>query len=1047
MSFQYSLFCFKRTSSLIMSQNFRFPVRIIACLIAAIILFAVDVSAQSAEPFFKNIKTENGLSHNKVNCILKDKRGFVWFGTEDGLTRFDGRYYVVFKSRPNDTQVLSGNIINDLYEDKDGILWIATADGGITKYDYRLSITRQFKQFRHNAHDTESIPEDAVKKIVEDRTGNLWLATSNSYVVRLNKKTEKFDTPVKKGTSGILTLLMDNHDTLRVGRAGGGLLSINTRTLGYREDPRYRNLYAKLPHASIAAIFRDNEYDLWYGTWDNMIYHQRAGSSDLKAMMPSAGMKGMLPDDFVSFAEDEHQQIWMAGKNSGVMVYNKDSGLFTNYRHNALKSGSLSDNQVNVIYRDRQGIIWIGTNNGVSILNSLFTPFVIHDLPEAGKPLKIYDFQKDKKGRLWIGTSEGIYLKSPHLPGFEHRKIIFEGQDLAVTKFFADQDGAFYLGTDYTLFLYDQQTNKISLLPNTLADPVMKKLISSRIVSIIRDTINDHPVLLVSPYGHYFAYYDLTDKKWISRKTASRNIVKELNIKDNLIRKVYKDSRGITLLATTRRGLGDWQHDAGRISYNTYDLQDKTTISNNDVFDIQEDHKGNYWVGTYGGGLNYFNRRSGKFAHIAESSNLTEGLQTDASGNVWMICNGHFHKYDPLKKNYSCYDLPDLRVSDGVKGYLYKDDQNNLYAAGDNYYVAFDPKAVAPIDNEPRIFFTDFKIFNISYNQLLSDPVIELDHEQNYFSFEFSAPEFTGENIHYDYMLEGVDRHWISADKQNFASYSNLKSGKYTFKVRAGNWKGSPVGKYSSVVISIRPPFWLTWWFSLIVVGLMALIMYAVYRYRIREIFEQQKVRNQIAQDLHDNIGSTLSSISVYSEVAKIYQEQDKSGPLIKVLQTIGTTAIEMISEMGDTVWAVNSKNDNLRSIVQRINSYARPLCSASDILFKLNADERLMDIGLEMTVRKNLYLILKEAINNAVKHSACKTIEVDIKVKKNVFDIAVKDDGIGFIAAEVMSDQSDSLSGNGLNNIRSRAEELMGKLVTDSTPGAGSTVRLIFKI
>jgi len=1036
-----------RTAYLIMNRNFySFTAGVIALLITACLMYAENSSAQPADPFFKTIKTENGLSHNKVNCILKDQRGFVWFGTEDGLTRFDGKYYVVFKSKPNDTHVLSGNIINDLYEDKQGIIWIATADGGLTKYDYRLSPSRQFRQYRHNERNPESLPEDAIKKIAEDRFGNLWLATSNSYVVRLNKKSERFDIPVKTGTSGILTLMMDSNDTLRVGRAGGGLLSIHTRTLGYQEDIRYKNLYAKLPHASITAIFRDNEYDLWYGSWDNLIYYQRAGSTEVKAMMPSRGMKGMLQDDFVSFAEDENQQIWMAGKNSGVMVYNKDSGQFTSYRHNALKPGSLSDDQVNVIYRDRQGMIWIGTNNGVSLLNSLFSPFKMTYLPDAGKPLKIYDFYKDKHKRLWIGTSRGIYIKSPDSSAFGYRKIVYKGQELAVTKFFADHDGSFYLGTDFSLFLYDQYTNQVSPLPNTLTDPVMKKLISSRIVSIIRDTIDQHPVLLISPYGHYFSYYDLTDKKWVSRKTKERNIVKDFNIRDNLIRKIYKDNRGITWMATTRRGLADWQHK-GPMRYHTYDFQNKTTISNNDVFDIQEDHQGNHWVGTYGGGLNFYNSRSGKFTHISESSNLTEGLQLDKRGNIWMICNGHFHHYDPKKKNYSCYDLPDLRVSDGVKGYLYKDDQQHLYAAGDNYYVSFNPEAVAPIDNQPNIFFTDFKIFNVSYNQLLSDRVIELDYEQNYFSFEFSAPEFTGENIQYDYMLEGVDKHWISSGKQNIASYSNLKSGQYKFKVRAGNWKGSPMDKYSAVLITIHPPFWLTWWFFLSVVSIIALIIYSIYRYRIAEIYKQQKVRNQIAQDLHDNIGSTLSSISVYSEVAKIYQEQDKTVPLVKVLQTIGTTAIEMINEMGDTVWAVNSKNDHLGSIVQRINSYARPLCAASDILFKLSADEKLMDINLEMTVRKNLYLILKEAINNAVKHSGCKTIHVDIRMKKGFFDITVQDDGIGFNTAEAGSDQSDSLSGNGLNNIKSRAEELNGEVTTSSAPGTGCIVRLTFKI
>jgi two-component sensor histidine kinase len=576
---------------------------------------------------------------------------------------------------------------------------------------------------------------------------------------------------------------------------------------------------------------------------------------------------------------------------------------------------------------------------------------------------------------------------------------------------------------------------------------VMKKLISSRVVSIVRDTIDAHPVLIVSPYGHYITYYDLTEKKWVSRIDSVKKIIRKLNIKDNLIKKFYKDKKGDLWLATNRFGLGDWQQNAKPIKYFTNDLGNKSSISSNDVYDIEEDKKGNLWISTYGGGLNYFDMSSGKFTHIKESSNLTEGMQADAHGNVWMVCNGHMHEYNPLTKVYSCYDLPNLQKNGGIKGYVYKDGDNNMYAGGMNFYLEFNPRKIGKIKNDPDVYFTDFKIFNTSYSQLLENKTITLNHSQNYFSLEFSAPEYSSNHVHYDYMLEGVDKNWVESDKRNFASYSNLPSGKYLFKVRACNWKGSLVKKYSAITIVILPPFWLQWWFCTLLIIIISPICYFLYRYRINEFLKRQSIRNGIAQDLHDHIGSTLSSISIYSKVAKIYQEQQKDDKLKDLLNIIGETANETISEMSDIVWTINPKNDHMDSIVQKIQSYAQPLCVAQNIQFVLNCDSKILKITLEMAARKNFYLILKESLNNAIKHSGCKNLKVDIRLNNYYIELQIEDDGIGFDPCLKYAERSTTLAGNGLVNVKSRSDELNAEIKIESEINKGTKVSLVFSI
>lgn len=1008
------------------------------------------VLAQRFDPYFTKIGTEKGLSHKKINCILQDKRGFMWFGTEDGLNRYDGRYFTVFRSEPKIAYGLSGNIITDLYEDKSGLLWIATKDGGITRYDYRLPPLRQFKQFKHDRNNPKSIAENGINKITEDAQGNLWLASSDSYALRFNKKTEKFDVPVPGGAKWILSFAKGDKDILWVGRAGVGLLKINTKTLMAREDRRYYNLYGSLAHSAVPAIYKDKTGTFWLGSWDNKVYNYSPSNPLDLGVTPENAPAGIPADEFVSFAEDNNDQVWMAGKNTGLTVYNRFTHQVYNLRHHPFIEGTLTNDHANVVYIDHKGVVWVGTDNGLNKYNPLFSPFVRYWLPKtSSNNIVVYDFYKDAGKKLWIGTSEGIFTKDPESNLLEHREVKYKGQKLAVTKFFIDKDNTFYIGTDYTLFQYHPESNTVTELPHTEDDPVMSKLFSSRIVSIVRDTIDKHPVLLVSPYGHHVAYYDLQDSKWISRADPQKNIIARFNIKDNLIRKIYKDRKGDVWLATNKFGLGSWQRNGNPpIKYFSTDIKNRYSVSGDNVQDILENKKGDLWVSTYGGGLNFFNRKRGEFTHISSSSNLIEGLTSDSNNNLWMICNGQVHKYDTGTKIYSSYELPFLQSSEGLRGFIYNDKQGHMYAAGINYFISFDPEKIDGITTSPEVFFTDFKVFNKSFSHWLNQKTIVLNYSQNFFSIEFSAPEYTGENVTYSYMLEGADKSWIRAGKHNFANYSNLSGGKYRFKVKASNWKEDDLSNYKSIVIIINPPFWLRWWFSVLMIFITCTIAYFFYQYRVNNLLEQQAIRNGIAQDLHDQIGSTLSSISVYSEVARIYQGQEKANQLNNILETISVTANEMINDMADIVWAINPKNDNLISIISRIESYARPLCNVKNINFSFKHSLKGQENIATTWIRKNLYLILKETINNAIKHSECKNLEVELKVVNDTIEVLIKDNGIGFVSdADYSGDVTGSMGGNGMNNIRLRAEELKAKLSISSRPGSGTVVQLLVRI
>jgi ligand-binding sensor domain-containing protein/two-component sensor histidine kinase len=1006
--------------------------------------------AQAPPLFFEKRTTENGLSHNKVNCILQDQRGFIWLGTDDGLNRYDGRNFVIFRTRHNDSTAISGNIITDLVEDKAGILWIATADGGLNRYDYRLPPAKQFQQYKHLPAHPASIPTNIINALLEDRFGYLWLATSGRSVLRFDKQRELFQEPIPKGTRTVLDLCLDANGIIWAGREGGGLLKINPENLSFWEDPRYRNLYAKLPHAAVTALYLDGEKNMWFGSWDKVLYRHNTATGKEEVFKKSNTRYSFPNDEAHAFAEDKVGRLWIGGGN-GLHLYDKQSACFYTYRYDPAKEGSIPDNRINCIFMDRNGLVWIGTNRGVCTSNPQKEQFVqtFLSIGKNSSPITVYDFYEDAQLTLWIGTSEGLYLRKPD-GALLHQPLFYKNIRLQVTHFFKDST-AFYLGTNYSLFRFDPSLFALQLLPNTEKDKVMSQIIDSRVVSVVRDTIESNPVLLVSPYGHFLAYYDLKEQHWVSRLDSSRAILKRFNLKDNLIRKLVKTSDGSVWLATAKMGLGFWKPHSGMpVTFFNNVPGNATSLASNNVFDVVEDIKGNLWVSTYGGGLHYFDRATKHFTQIPSSSNLIEGLQTDARGHVWMISNGNLHRYNPDTRAYTTYTLPDLEKSGGVKGPLFKDSGGRLYVAGSNYFIVFHPDSIHEEPWQPRIFLTDFRVFNKSVSHLLQQKEIRLHYKDNYFTVEFAAPCFSpGSDVQYAYKMEDFDKGWTTVSR-NFVSYSNLDGGRYIFKVRASATPGVWSPEYAAVAIVVVPPFWRRPLFFILCTLVISAIVYGLYRYRINELLKRQGIRNKIAQDLHDNVGSTLSSISIYSQVAKIYQQQQKGEDLQQILEKISDASGEMISELNDTVWAINPRNDNMQVILLRMESFARPLLAAKNIALHFYSDAGIGAVNLDMGSRKSFYLIFKEAIHNALKYAECKNIFVTVRQKGARIEMKIKDDGNGFELRQTAGGYKLSHisgGGNGLRNMQHRAKEMNGDLKISSGQGNGTTVELCFAI
>ncbi len=1013
-----------------------------------LILSSAKSFAQDPALYFNKLTTANGLSHNKVNCIWEDKRGFIWIGTDDGLNRYDGNNIVSFRSQPGDTASLSGNIITSIFQDEKEIFWITTFDGGLTRYDYRLPPRNQFRQYKHLPGDSGSIPGNSINAQIQDPYGFLWLATNGNGLLRFDKKTGKFEEIIQGNHSTILALCIDKTGMIWAGRTGGSILKINPKNLSYSYDPKYENLYAKLPHATVSSLFTDRQQNIWYGSWDKVLYRFDATTEQEEIFKNSPKPFSLVNDDILYMKQDSHGWIWMGGRYNGLHIFDPARNRFYNYENDIAREGTIADNCINAVFIDHAGTVWLGTNKGISVhdprqqqFNQIFLPHT------ANTDIIIYDFYKTSN-ELWLGTSDGIFIKRDDADHFIHKPLAYKGNKLAVTRFFQDQDNRFYIGTDYSLFLYNRADDSFSILPNTEKDSVMNKIIESRVVSVLRDTIENRPVLLASPYGHYLAYYDLESRYWISRLDTAKQIIRQFKLKDNLIRKFYRSPRGTIWMANAKMGLGEWTDSSlPSVRYYSNNPQNAQSISNDDVYDIVSDSLGNLWISTFGGGLNYMNTSTKQFIHYPLSNNLLEGIQTDNHGNVWMISNGNLHKYDPRQNAYSSFSLPDIEKSGGVHGYIFKDNQGKFYLAGANYMISFNPDDIHEIYQDPNVYFTDFKIFNNSWSHLLFENEIQLEHDQNYLNIDFSAPDFSSDKIRYSYKLEGWDKGWIEAQGRNYAQYSNLDGGLYTFLVKATHNIAGTNENIARLKIRITPPLWKRWWFLAICILVIDLLIYLIYRYRINQLVKLQNMRNKIAQDLHDSVGSTLSSISVYSQVAKLQYERGNFTELKDIINRVGITSSDMISEMNDIVWTVNPRNDGMEKIFQRMDSFARPLLLTKNIRFEFNYEKHIEHLHLSMEKRKNLYLIFKEIVNNTLKYSSADLLQIDITLSNHHLTFSAKDNGVGFYPVHMEEHAAKSLTGNGLNNMKRRAAEMNGNLEIQSQPGAGTAIFLIFPL
>jgi signal transduction histidine kinase/ligand-binding sensor domain-containing protein/DNA-binding response OmpR family regulator len=834
--------------------------RNISCKIILLILFlAYKAEAQSTVKF-KTVKLED----NHIRCILQDKRGFMWFGTFDGLTKYDGHKLVVYKNIPGDSTSINGNWITDILEDHDGFLWIATYNG-LSRYDREND---SFLQFMAGSKPND-IPSNNVEDLYEDRGGNLWIGTDQG-LCKLDKNRRKMirykheeNNSTSLVSNEILAIQEDTNDHLWIGTAKGlDRLDISVNIFTHYQP----NASAESPSAEfVRDLFLDRDGDLWIATKGGGINLYNSTTHVFTQYRHEPGNKYSLSNnETMVINQDAEGHIWIGTENGGLCILDKQSGKVTTYGNNNNDISGLIQNSIHALYRDRSENMWVGTASaGVNFMDWNQKKFVhyAHDAsdPESLSDNDVRGFVEDNEGKIWIATDGGgINVFDPENRTFHHYKKEVRNSlssDYA-TCIALDKDQNVLAGTwAGGLNVFDKAGKHFTQYKNIPGDSSSFSV--NEVFGVNCDHENNIWVSLFAGGINKLDHKTNKVTRYFHREGDSSGL------SSNRVFLTFQDSNNILWIGTELSGVDCYDPKTKLFTHYIHNEHDPYSISNNTVQDIFEDSKGNIWICTISG-LNRFDRITKRFTAYQLKdglpSNATMSIEEDAHGNLWVASNKGLSKFDPVNNKFKNYT-----VTDGLQGNSFgfnssmKTKNGLLYFGGNNGFNVFHPDSILNNPTIPPIVITDFQLFNKSVshhnNPILKAHIsethqIRLSYDQSVFSFEFAALNFTSpENNQYAYRLVGFDKEWNFVGNKHFATYTNLDPGKYIFEVKASNNDGVWNEEGTAIQILITPPFWLTLWFRTTVALLFIGCALAFYRVRINAVKRQKNILEKIVAE------------------------------------------------------------------------------------------------------------------------------------------------------------------------------------------------------
>ncbi len=1018
---------------------------------------------------FTHFSEEHGLPLYTYLSILQDKKGYMWFGSDwKGVMKYDGYSFKIFQQDPFNLNSLGSPIARSLSNDILGNVWVA-GEGGVSKYDphneyfipywYDWYGPQHKLEILHQSQYIADLPTSTINCVTSDKQGRVWIGTAKGlcFLDSPSAKIGKLSDIISPDTLcniSITCLMIDHTGLLWIGTEKGiniydpvrkkiklfdpgdkifsALRKNVTKISGYFLDARISG--------ACVCMLEDHSGDIWISFHNGGVYRYNPLTGTSTFYKHSAVDRNSLcSDDVTTLIEDSHHNIWV-GAYGGISVYQPATDDFKSYEADPQNKYSLSSDLVENLFEDRSGALWVATkDNGINVYYPTSKKFLFYPYRDK-EQRSLWSLCKTHTGKLFMTAfASGIQEFDPVTGNFKSYEIKSRKPYWGA---FEDSDGNVWaLSYDEGLHKLDRKTGKFITI-------YLKQGDNSTCMA------EDLDKRLWIGLNGGLKCYDLKTKKYSTAQELYPT-TPELEFAHSF-GDLYCDKDGILWIGGLG-GLVILNTKTGKAKSFVQDPENLNSLSSNAINCFYDDGKGHVWIGTTWG-LNRFDKKTEQFVWYTVKDGLPNndvlGIVADENGNLWLSTEKGICKFTPPSGENAKAVCQNYDKSNGLPGEEFasviKGNDGTFYFCCPTGILAFKPDELKDNPFVPPVLINDFSVFNkpVVPNDstgILKLPVdetneIKLSYKQNVFAFTFTALSYIHpEKNKFAYKLDGFDKDWTYTDAtKRFADYTNLDAGEYIFRVKASNNDGIWNEEGASIKLIITPPYWQTWWFIMLCFIAAGMILYAIYYNRMQKVRDISRIRNKIASDLHDDLGATLSSISILSELVN-QQVKDQSPQASSLLEKIGSSSRQMIESVNDMVWSINPQNDSFENIIKRMRTFASEILNAKDIVFHFDFDKNLVQSKLKMDMRRNFYLIFKEAVNNVAKYSGATNAFVMIWNHDTNLKMTIRDDGNGF--------EMDTLNGgNGLINMQQRAAIMKARFNLESIPGKGTTIELEFK-
>ncbi|MFL6602880.1 MAG: two-component regulator propeller domain-containing protein [Steroidobacteraceae bacterium] len=1000
---------------------------------------------------FSHLPGSQGLSQRRVTSILQDRQGFMWFGTQYGLNRYDGYRCKVFKHEPNDPRSLSGVSVYALFLDHFGTMWVA---GGaiLDKFDART------ETFTHYIIHAEPAPDVAntIRNISEDSRGALWLSTARGLY--------RFDP-----TTGIVVrfhhdpddpLSLSSDDVKWSGTDRAGTLWVANATGLDAFDPtsNHVTLHVPLAEPHELSFYEDKAGRFWilYASGDGLALLDRQQRRLTRYSWASVATRDLALTGAISMVEDRVGNLWIGTLSDGILRFEQGALRFVRYRNDAANPESLTENRITTLYQDREGDIWAGLGATepafIRAHPSLFRrlPFDAANRANLGETL-VNTIYEDHRGILWTGTTGALNRFDRFSWTYQHYEVPGYGVASDVLTIAEDDEGQLWIGTSgQGLYRFDRDTGALRAYRHSDTDAA----------SLSNDTVT----ALLSA-GDHILWVATADglNRFDTRTGHFRTYRVQVPGTAAKYPSIARDATGALWLGSFGSGLLRFDPRSGEFEIFGHRQQHGRTVSNDRVNAVFIDRTGLIWAGTQDG-LDVLDPKTGQTHTFSEKdglpSNAVACILEDSAGQLWMSTTNGLSRFDPATGEFRNFSSPDGLPGTDLTGYsaCYRTSNGDMYFGGFAGAVRFSPQSLGEDTYEPPVALTRIELNGtpvgsgrtvqeaVTYLQRLS-----LTYDQNSLSFEFTALSYahSGSN-RYRYMLEGLESGWRNVDaSRRSASYTTLPPGSYVFRVQAATNRGPWSQPGVELAITIEPPWWATWWFrgGALAVALMLIASSHFYRVRgIRRQFElrlEERVgeRTRIARELHDSLLQGFQGLLYRLQALRNLAPENFPefvATLDAALEKGDQTIIQAREAVQDLRASGIEAGDLEAALMALREEFAQPN-SPNQPTYRVVVEGKPR--ALSPLVRDDMYQVAREAFRNGYRHAHATRIEAETDYGEDVFTLRVRDDGAG-IEPEVM-DRGTRSGHFGLQGMRERSERAGGTLNVWSERDVGTEVEV----